>query len=276
MSSCFRNFQAFNNVDAIFIFHGDPALAVVADGGKKKKKKLPLETFVLCIYIFFRHSGKRKLIVHLFYQMVALACSNELRWFRFPSRPSGRSRCFFWFVKAVPLCKLPEGGMYGRTTNSKLPLFLFLFSLSPDCARQKSLPGISIWQTRSNQTYWFRSAGHVPPDYSWLFILNGGGKKKFARCRLVCVFAGRSLWRREEPSPAFTLAQMFCAWRHTGSSVSHDCLEQTIRAESDLWQPHSVSHHLCVIPHPSLLPATPASRHIAAFFSSSSSLRLIP
>lgn len=71
-----------------------------------------------------------------------------------------------------------ERGMYGSTTNSKLPLFLFLFSLSPDCARLKSLPGISIWQTRSHQTYWFRSAGHVPPDYSWLFILNGGGKNK--------------------------------------------------------------------------------------------------
>lgn len=61
MSSCFRNFQAFNNVDAIFIFHGDPALAVVADGGKKKTKKKTVRDICALHIYFFQTQWKEKI-----------------------------------------------------------------------------------------------------------------------------------------------------------------------------------------------------------------------
>lgn len=49
-----------------------------------------------------------------------------------------------------------------------------------------------------------------------------------------------------------TFAQMFTHYSiaHTDFTVSHDCLLQTIRAESDLLQHLRVSHYLSVIPHP--------------------------
>lgn len=68
--------------------------------------------------------------------------------------------------------------------------------------------------------------------------------------------AHRSPWRERN----CRRTQMFVHYTivRTDFSVSHYCLRQTIRAESDLLQLLSVSHYLSVIPHLSLLSSTPA------------------